>query len=214
MVTAFVWIRVFSNYDTPMFLAFMTIVPSMAFFLVQMETSFVKHYAAYYQGVRGRADYFTLEEKKEGILKNLTDHFKKFVFFQGILSGFVILFIHAVAEAVHLNPLQTGIFRIGILGTFLQMGFLMILNILFYFDFQKEACAMTLLFAAANTFLTAVTLKIGLPAYGFGFASACFVTVAAGFFVMDAKIRDLSYWTFMRQPILLPKLMFEKEQEK
>lgn len=207
-------IRIYTNYDTPMFLAFLTIVPSMAFFLIQMETSFMKVYQDFYQSVRARDDLQTIRLQKENIQKNLTSNFQKFVVFQGLLSGVAILFITNIAEAFHLNPYQVGVLRIGMLGTFLQMGYLMVLNILFYFDFQKEACWTAILFAVTNAFFTIFTLKLGVAAYGFGFAAACFVTWLASFWIMDSKLKNLEYFTFMTQPILIPKFKFEGEKNK
>ena len=202
---------VFMDYDTPMFLAFLSIVPSMAFFLIRMETSFVRYYQAYYQSIRDRKGLSVINARKNAIIDNLTDHYQKFVVFQGILSGLIIIFIYQIAEAFYLNPLQIGIFRVGILGAFLQMGFLMILNILFYFDFQKEAFFLTLLFCLCNSIFTIITIHIGLPAYGFGFAGACFTVLFFGFLILDSKLKNLDYWTFMRQPILIPKFKLETE---
>ena len=204
-------IFVFMDYDTPMFLAFLSIVPSMAFFLVQMETSFVKVYQAYYQSIRDREGLRVIELRKNRIIENLSDHFQKYILFQGILSGLIIIFIYQIADAFYLNPLQIGIFRIGILGAFLLMGFLMVLNIFFYFDFQKEAFWITLTFFLCNTLFTLTTLRIGLPAYGFGFTAACFVALFSGFLVLDHKLKNLSYWTFMCQPVLLPKFKLESD---
>ncbi|MBI2066563.1 MAG: exopolysaccharide Pel transporter PelG [Deltaproteobacteria bacterium] len=199
------------DYDLPMFLSFMTIVPSMAFFLIEMETSFYRHYRAYYDDVRDRADLATLQERQEGIRRNLTEHFQKFVLFQGILSGFVILFVFQIADLFHLNPAQMGIFRIGVLGAFLLMGFLMVVTILFYFDAQREVLGLTILYCLSNGLLTFLTLTIGLPAYGFGNAAASFLSLMIGFFLLDYRVKTLPFWTFMRQPILLPKYQFESE---
>lgn len=205
-------LKIYSNYDTPMFLAFITIVPSMAFFLIQMETSFVQHYHGYYQSIRERADLGTIRAKREAILDNLTEHFQRFVLFQGIISGLVIMFVYQIADAFHLNPYQMGVFRIGILGSFLQMGFLILLNILFYFDLQKDACYVCVIYFVLNTVLTLVTLRIGFSAYGFGYTGACLVAVVSAFLLLNRKLQALNYWTFMRQPILIPKFKFENEE--
>lgn len=204
-------IRVYSDYDTPMFLAFLSIVPSMAFFLIQMETSFVLKYQAYYRSVRNRAGLGEIQEKKNEILKNISENLQKYALFQGLLSSVIIIFVYDIAETFHLNPYQMGVFRIGILGAFLQMGFMMILNILFYFDFQKEAFLITLAYFLLNALLTGVTLWIGLPAYGFGYATAGLGAVVLAVTVLNHKLKDLDYWTFMTQPILIPKFKLESE---
>ncbi|MBI2500358.1 MAG: hypothetical protein HYW02_02595, partial [Deltaproteobacteria bacterium] len=104
-----------------------------------------------------------------------------------------------------------GIFRIGVLGAFLLMGFLMVVTILFYFDAQREVLGLTILYCLSNGLLTFLTLTIGLPAYGFGNAAASFLSLMIGFFLLDYRVKTLPFWTFMRQPILLPKYQFESE---
>lgn len=199
------------NYDTPMFIAFLTVVPSMAFFLLQMETSFVKKFHAYYYGIRSRATLSQIRELKKAILEDLSQSFQKFALFQGIISGLAIIFIDDLAAVFDVNEYQLGILRIGILGAFLQMGFLLMLNIYFYFDFQKEAFWLCLVFYLTNALGTLCTQFIGLPAYGFGYAVSCFLTCVFGFTLLNYKLKDLNYYTFMMQPIVTPRYKFESE---
>jgi len=199
------------DYDTPIFLAFMCVVPSMAFFLVQMETSFAKHYVGYFKSIQKRDDFNVILRRKDELMNVITTNFQKFVVFQGILSGLVILLVYDIAEILELNPYQLGIFRIGLLATFLQMGFLMFLNIFFYFDFQKEAFWIAFIFCATNAILTYISIPFGHEAYGFGFAGSCFIALLMSFIILDQKLKNLDYWTFMRQPILVPKFNLESD---
>jgi len=178
-----------------------------------METSFAKKYHAYYDCIRKRANLNIISEKRKEIIENLSNHFQKYALFQGIITGIVIIFLYDLAEAFGLNPYQMGILRIAILGAFLQMGFLMILNIIFYFDFQKEALIMTLLFLVTNAIFTLISLHIGFIAFGFGYAAACFVTVIVSFMILNYKLKRLEFLTFMKQPILIPQFKFESELE-
>ncbi|MBI4374467.1 MAG: exopolysaccharide Pel transporter PelG [Deltaproteobacteria bacterium] len=204
----------FFDYDLPMFLAFMTIVPSMAFFLMQMETSFARSFKSYFDAVRCRESLGQLEEKLKNLRVVLTSQFQRFALFQGLISGLLILFIYQIADAFDLNPAQMGVLRIAILGAFLQMGFLMVLTILFYFDAPKACFSLASFFLVSNLLLTTITLRIGLPAYGFGYTGSCFLSLIVGFFLLDQRVKNLHYWTFMKQPILLPHFQLETESEK
>lgn len=202
----------FPSYDSPTFLAYLSVVPSMAFFLVQMETSFARYFQAYYRSVRSRASLDEIRRRREAMMADLTRQFQKFVAFQGAITGFVILVIYSFADAFALNTLQMGILRISLLGAFLQMGFMMVVNVMFYFDLQKEVKWLTFIFFAGNLLGTAATYFIGLPAYGFGYAGASFVALLAGFLILDDRLKDLDYLTFMKQPILIPKFKLEGEK--
>ncbi len=207
-------IHIAPNYDTPMFFAYLTVVPSLAFFVVQMETSFMGTYQDYYKTIRQRAGLDIITQKRNVIVRTLTKHFKKFALFQGIISGMVIALIYPITEALHINPYQLGTFRIAILGSFLLMGLVMIINILFYFEFQKEIFWITLIYIVTNSSLTYATLKWGsFASYGFGYTLAAFVSVVIGFYIMDHRLHHLNYYTFMNQPVLVPKYKFEEESK-
>lgn len=202
------------DYDTPMFIAYLCVVPSMAFFLIQMETSFARCYISYFKSIQNRHDWGTIQKNKEAILRVITENFQKFVIFQGIISGLVILLVYDIAEILQLNPYQLGIFRIGLLGTFLQIGFIMFLNIYFYFDFQKEAFWITFSFTIMSALFTYATLQIDYRAYGFGFTLACFLTLLLTFLLLDRRLKVLDYYTFMKQPILVPRFDLELDRKK
>ncbi len=207
------YLKVCFDYDTPLFFAFLTTVPSMAFFLIQMETSFVVHYQAYYKGIQQRLSFGDIKKLKDEMLTNLTQNLQKFVVFQGLLSGATIIFIVDIAEYFHLSPSQLGIFRIGILGAFLHVGLLFIMTIFFYFDFQREVWMISLIFLVSNFSFSILSQSLGLPMYGFGYAAATFLSVAIGIFVLEHKLSLLEYWTFMRQPVTLPQFKFESEKK-
>jgi uncharacterized membrane protein len=47
--------------------------------------------------------------------------------------------------------------------------------------------------------LTALSLSLGAPFYGYGFALAALVTLATGLWQLDRKLQRLEYETFMLQ---------------
>lgn len=194
------------DYDTPMFLAYLCVLPAMAFFLIQMETSFAKSYLIYFRSIQNRESWTQILRHKENLLDTITKNFQVFIVFQGIISGLAILLVYDLAEILNLNNYQLGIFRIGLMATFLQMGFIMFLNLYFYFDFQKNAFWIVAIFCISNAGFTYLTILLGHESYGFGFAGACFIALLLTFMVLDRKLIRLDYWTFMRQPILVPKL--------
>lgn len=207
-------IRIMPDYDMPLFVAYLTVVPSLAFFLIQMETSFAVCYQAYYESIRRHATMDVINACENAVADNLTEQFQRFAVFQGVISGFAILFAPQIGEFFGLSYVQQGVFRIAILGAFMQIGVIMIINILFYFDAQFEACLLTLIFLVLNGVLAKVTLSIGLPAYGFGYTVTSFVSLLAGFLLLDWRLRRLNYWTFMRQPVIIPKFKLESEWQK
>lgn len=204
-------LKIYSDYDTPMFVSFLSVVPSMAFFLIQMETTFVRYYHAYYESIRSRGTLSEINLKRSEMVKNLTENFQKFVLFQGTISAVVIFSLYRLTEGLAFNPLQVGILRISLLGAFIQMGFLMILNILFYFDYQKEAFLTCLTFFVCNGLFTYLSVQFGFRTYGFGFTLACLATLLMAYFLLDKGLRELNFRTFMLQPLSKPQFKYEDE---
>lgn len=206
-------IHISFDYDTPMFLAYLTVVPAMAFFLVRMETSFVQRYHGYYSSVRQRGSLFDIKEKQKAMMANLSQSFQEYAIFQGILTGAIILFLYPITQFLNLNISQIGILRISLLGSFLLMGFVMLLNITFYFDFQKDSLITCAVFFLTNLVFTLISIQIGFEALGFGYTISCFVTTALSFWLLNRKLKNLNYWTFMKQPLFIPQFKFEAESQ-
>jgi len=196
-------------YDAPLFFAYLTIVPSLAYFLVRMETDFFEKYHAYYKGIDRQESLSGLESRRKAILASLGDNFGRLLVFQGVLSGLALMLVPWVVQVTRMDPMQMGILRIGIFAAFLQAGFLIVLNILMYFDFQKDALISGGVFFAANTLLTAVSMRFGLPAFGYGYTLACFLSLMVSLVLLNLRIARLHYWTFMRQPIPKPIILLE-----
>lgn len=207
-------IRITPDYDTPLFVAYLTVVPSLAFFLIQMETTFAAQYHAYYTSVCRHKPLGAIRNLEQQMADTLSNQFQRFSVFQGIISGMAIVMAPQIADLFGLNSGQIGVFRIGILGAFMQITVIMVINILFYFDAQREVTVLTFLFAICNAVFAYASIRIGLPAFGYGYTLASFVTLIAGFFILDRRLKTLGYWTFMRQPVVIPKFKFETDWKK
>ena len=194
----------YSNiYDGPMFFAYLTVVPSMAYFLIQMETDFFFKYSGYYRGISNQENMDSLEKHRFRMVESLEESFKRLILFQSVISGLSLLAVPWLVRVARLEYLHMGVLRAGILGSYLMVGYLIVLLILLYFDCQRDAFICSLFFCATNALFTAVTLRIGLAAFGFGFAASCFVSLILAFYFLNRRLSRLHYWTFMRQP--LPK---------
>ena len=99
-----------------------------------------------------------------------------------------------------ISRIKKAISPIGIFGAFLQGGALIVQNILLYFANKGEALIVSGTFCVSNIVITAATLYLGLPAYGYGYALSALLTVAIGMYYLNERLRLLHFWTFSRQP--------------
>ena len=200
-------------YDAPMFFSYLTVVPALAYFLLKMETEFFFKYQAYYRAISAQEGLSALERRRLDMIGSLSYNLKHLLLTQAVISGLFLLCVPWITQATGMDPLQMGILRNGVFAAFLQVGFLIILNFLLYFDLQKEAFISTAVFCVMNGVLTQLSLGWGIPVFGYGYTLACLIALACAFYFLNDRLSRLHYWTFMRQEIPRPIAIIEEIEE-
>lgn len=188
-------------YDRVVYFAFLTIVPGMAIFLLRLETDFAVQNERYFQHVLNKGTLSQIRQIQAQLIESLRGGFMLLLKIQGLLTAVLVLTADKFLPFVGLTATQSGIFQISVIGVFLLVIFLAVLTVLHYLDRRREAMYSCLVFAVANTGITAATIIGGERWFGFGF----FVAAAAGLFVavhfLNNHLRQLNYHTFTSQPI-------------
>jgi len=196
----------FPIYDSAFFIAYLSIVPALSIFLVRVETSFYKKYRNFYHMVTGKASLYAIESAKDDIVQDLKRSMTILLKIQGSITLVLITCSIKVMQIAKLQWAQLIIFKIGALSAFMLIFFQLMVIIMFYFEFRKEALFLTLLFLATNIIATLITLYLGFSSFGYGFFAAGFVSLFCGYFILDHKLDNLEYLTFSSQPILKIKV--------
>jgi polysaccharide biosynthesis protein PelG len=186
------------DYDSAMFLAYLTLGPSLAAFTMTIETRFYEAHLKFYGEIAKHATYSRIEGNRRALVESLLEGARGYLVLQGSICVTVILLAPSIFEKLRINFGQLAIFRMGTLGAFFQGGFLFLLIVLSYFDLRRQMLYLQLLFLAANVSLTAVTLNWGVPYYGYGYVMASLVAFAAAFLTTARALEDLPYLTFVR----------------
>src|SRR5690606_5635917 len=127
----------YPNYDSAMFLAYLTIVPAMAIFIFSIETNFFVRYQRFYYDILDHKPLATLRENHKKIVSTLLASSRNFFVVQGTITIIAILMAAKLFELLNINYLQIGIFRLGTLGAFFHVLLLFEMIILSYFDCRK-----------------------------------------------------------------------------
>ncbi len=109
-----------------------------------------------------------------------------------------------ILQLAGISPAYLRLLHVDVAAVGLQVLFLAVLNILFYLDERRAALTLALLFAGGNVTFTLLSQQLGPNAYGFGFAAAALIAVAAGVPMLSRKLDRLDRDTFMRQPLFAP----------
>lgn len=188
-------------YDSAMFLAYVTIVPTIAIFMLRIETDFYLRYKNYYGCILQKATLSEILRRKEEMLDVLRDAWKTATIYQGVVSlGAFILMPYLVA-LIGVDPLLTPVFRVAIVGAFFHAGLVVLMILLLYFDFRGSALFMSVVFLVSNAAFTTITTFMDQWTMGFGYLFASLLTLLIGYGVLNQRLKNLEYLTFMRQPL-------------
>lgn len=184
-------------YDLPIFLAYLSILPGMAVFLLRMETDFAECYEKFYRSIAEGAPLHRIfriyGDMKQVIRRGFFELFK--------VQGMTVIVLLAVGEGllnwVHISPNYRILLSIDLVAVGVQVLLLAVLNLLFYFDYRLDALCLCLLFALSNIVFTVLTQYLGPAFYGYGFAGSVVLTALVGLIVISRRLDKLMYATFM-----------------
>lgn len=186
-------------YDFPIFLAYLSVIPGMAVFLVRMETDFVEYYQKFYDAVRDGGTLEHIEEMRDEMVHTVRQGLGEIVKIQAIAVLLTFVLGPALLRVLGISNLYLPLLYVDVVAAALQVVLLGLLNVFYYLDKRLNVMVLVLYFLAANTAFTLVTLHLGASWYGYGFAFALLTTVVAAVVLLDRKLERLEYETFMLQ---------------
>jgi uncharacterized membrane protein len=189
-------------YDLPVFLAYLTIVPGMAVFLVRVETDFAERHAAFYDAIRQGAPLRRLTPLLEAMVGSVRTALMDIGWTQ--LGSLILCWWAgpALLRAFGLSQLHLPLFYVDVVGVLLQVLLLTLISIFFYLDRCWLVAKLTLLFAASNAAGTWATLELGPRYYGWGFVLAAGLTGSVALVLLNRTLRHLVRDTFLLQPVV------------
>ena len=186
-------------YDIPVFLAYLSIIPGMAVFLVKMETDFVEFYDNFYNAVREGGSLEYIEEMRNEMVFTVRQGIYQIIKIQSIAALTVFVAGEIILNTLHISLLYLPLLFVNLISVGLQVVFLGVLNVFFYLDKRRIVLVLTGLFVILNGVFTGLTLYLGPKFYGYGLAAALLICIMLGFRYLDKVFDELEYRTFMLQ---------------
>ena len=173
--------RIFPDYDSAMFLAYLSIVPAMAIFIFSIETNFFQRYQRYYEDILDHMPLRKIRQNHQAIIDSILNSARNFILVQGLFCFLAIVLAANIFELLNISFMQIGIFRLGVLGVFFHVLMLFELIIIAYFDDRKSAMWLQIGFLFFNTIFTLWSMNMGFNWYGFGYF-CCISTFVCAYF--------------------------------
>jgi uncharacterized membrane protein len=190
-----------SLYDAPIFLCYLSVVPSLAIFLVSVETDFYDRYREYYGVATKHGTLQQVLEAKRAMTACLRGSLRRLLVAQAPLTLLLMALAPWIAAGLGLDGLQLGILRCGLVGALLHVLCLFGGIVLLYFDRRRAAAEVAGVFLAGNAVFTVITLLVGPRSYGLGYPLAALLGCVWAYHRIEQTLDDLEYLTFAGQPM-------------
>ncbi len=186
-------------YDMPIFLAYLSILPSMAIFFYRLESDFADKYDLYYDSVRSGGTLQTIRNYKNDMVAVIRHALHEILMVQGVVNIAIVITANSIFEFLNIPQLYTRLLYILIVGAMLQVAFMSVLAILYYLDRKKVAMWLCVSFFILNTLLTLLSIQMGPSMFGYGYTLSLLLVFTASMIVIRDEMNRLDYETFMLQ---------------
>lgn len=186
-------------YDLPIFLAYLAIIPGMAVFLVRLETDFVEYYEKFYDAVRKGGTLQHIENMRNEMVYSARQGILEIIKIQSITILIVFVAGPSLLRMLDISELYLPLLYVDVVSASLQVVLLGVLNVFFYLDQRRILVLLAAIFVAGNLVFTLISISLGAPFYGYGFALSLLIAVITGLRLLDRKLDLLEYETFMLQ---------------
>jgi uncharacterized membrane protein len=192
-------LRASTLYDIPIFLAYLSIAPGMAVFLMRVETDFAENYDAFFKAVRRGGTLAEIGRLKDAMTESVWRAVVEILRIQGVTVLALIVAGPQLLPALGISPLYLPLLSIHLVGAAMQVLLLASLNVLFYLDQRRLVLCLGALFCGLNFGLTALSQALGPEFYGYGFAVSTTLASLVALLFTSRSLDRLEYETFMLQ---------------
>lgn len=184
-------------YDLPIFIAYLSILPGMAIFFYRLEVDFAEKYELFFDAVRDGATLELIQRYRNDMVEIVRHSIREVLIIQGIVNIILFMWAPTIFDALHIPQLYLGLFHILTIGAQLQLGFMSAMALLYYLDRRSVAMWLSILFFVLNGVLTFISIYMGPPMFGYGYAVSLLIVFILSLFVLRRELQELDYETFM-----------------
>lgn len=184
-------------YDSAMFIASLVIIPSLAQFVMRLETDFFDHYQTYFGTIKSHGTIRQIEAARVRMKSFTLDHLVLITVSHVGICAVLVLAAPAIVDLLNLQYRQIAILRYGAIGSVFQFIFIATTAMLLFFDRRRLFLVLQLTFLALNLGLTMWTVSAGEDYYGVGYFLACLISSFIAYVMAERTFTNLNYLTFI-----------------
>jgi uncharacterized membrane protein len=180
-------------------LSWFSVIPAFAWIYVQIETVFYQRYRAFYSSLEGGGTLPLLRQRAQNVRTEALRILRGAGLVQGAVTVVALMAGPLVLRLAGLPPAAVPMYRLALIGAAMQLGTLLTLLLLYYFDLRRNALTVAVVLLVGEVTFTVVCWRVGFPpglGYFFGAAASC----ALGVGLVHRRLKTLLLDTFQSQP--------------
>ncbi len=188
-------------YDSPMFLAYLTIIPTATMFILVLETRFYKTYKLFYDALIEGYNYSEIVIRQKDMEKELKFDINLTVRVQMIIT-LILFFLNEMNLLPFVSEMFKSVLRLGLIGAMMNSFYLMIMLLLLYFDFRNEALFLNIMVLLINSTLSIIFIKnFGYYTLGASYSFAFAIGTFLGYKILIKKVQNIVKIEYYRQKL-------------
>ncbi len=186
-------------YDTAVFYAFISVLPTFVTFVVSVETAFYEKFRLYYLNIIHGGTIRDITTAKQQMQKTLVKEISVLMEIQLLFTILSIAFGIKFLPMIGFTMEQLDLFIILTLAYFLFIIYFVLTHILMYFDDRKGVLGISFIFVVLNIICSYWMMQLESDGLGMFIASG----IALGLVIARLLyiLRNIDYYTFCAQPI-------------
>lgn len=185
-----------ARYDSPMFMAYISIVPVMSVFVVWLETTFFDSYRHYRDIVHSGGTLRQIDEQRRTLMRDTVDAVFSAFLMQLAISAALAIAAPFLANLLGLPYDAVSVLRLALVGAAFHFLFQASCGVILFVQYGKAYLWLQVLFFALNTGLTAVMLT-NPDLLGMGYVVASMVSGTLAYAAMRRTLGGLNRLTFV-----------------
>jgi uncharacterized membrane protein len=180
-------------------LSWFSVIPAFAWIYVQIETVFYQRYRAFYSSLEGGGTLPLLRVRAQSVRAEALRILRGAALVQGGVTAVALMAGPLVLRAAGLPPAALPMYRLALIGAAMQLGTLLTLLLLYYFDLRRNALTVAVVLLVGEVTFTVACWRAGLPP-GLGYVLAATASCFLGISLVRRRMRTLLVDTFQSQP--------------
>lgn len=202
------------QYDIPMFISYLFIIPTMILFVMNLETDFYTTYRVFYKSIEDNKKLKYIAISKSSLDENVRSATRLIFSVQFVFMIIGLVLSKDLAKLLLLNDYGLRALRFGIVGASSNGIFLYISLLSYYFDLPDIPLRASIIAFVIN-FVVSIFTVAKFP--GIGFLIGFTISVVFSWVLFSNIYSDLLHFEFARNKLILSKrgvTVYENKDEK